>query len=136
MPYTHPTHLLLLHTLFPSRSRQTTRLAYVVARTRTNVTSVIPLSVHRNIYLSARGDLCACVSDISSGSQMFNAPCLLFYKNVPELSQIPRSYENSYTEGEEKTKQYMYEMKKVLVRKNGKNTAGGKTDSREVTEKS
>lgn len=37
--------------LFLSRSGQTTRLAYVVARTWTNVTSVIPLSVHRNIYL-------------------------------------------------------------------------------------
>lgn len=29
----------------------------------------------------------------------------------------------------------MYEMKKVLVRKNGKNTAGRKTDSREVQQK-
>lgn len=50
--YTPGASIIVTHVrLFLSRSGQTTRLAYVVARTWTNVTSVIPLSVHRNIYL-------------------------------------------------------------------------------------
>lgn len=50
--YTPGASIIVTHVrLFLSRSGQTTRLAYVVARTWTNVTSAIPLSVHCNIYL-------------------------------------------------------------------------------------